>query len=294
MNEPTSRFISVRGLKLHYLEWGEAKYEPLVLLHGWRDHAQTWKYFVRALRQKSTQPFRIIALDCRGHGDSDWVGAGGYYHFPDYLHDLDSLINDLALPAVTLIGHSMGGTISFLYAGTFPRGVRKLVLMEGMGPLGMSFADAPRRMEKFLADMKTIREKTSVEFESFKYSSLDQAASRFHRANPRLTAERALELTRWGMRQQEDGKWIWKFDPLHRTTSPQPFYTEQAVEFYRRIECPVLVILGKESKQTPRPDMQERLAAIKDHRVIDIDRAGHMVHQDNPDDLAERVLKFIS
>lgn len=293
MNQPRSQYVNVRGLKIHYLEWGLPNGEPLLLLHGWRDHAQTWRYFVTAFQEKTDKPLWIIAPDHRGHGDSDWVGAGGYYHFPDYVHDLDCLVGSLNARSITLIGHSMGGTISFLYTGAFPGRVRKLVLVEGIGPLGMVFGEAPRRMEKFLSDMRAIRERTTVDFDSFEYPSLEAAAERFHRANPRLTAERASELTRWGMRQNEYGKWIWKFDPLHRTTSPQPFYAEQALEFFRRIECPVLVVTGAESKQTRRPDMEQRLAALREQRRVDIDRAGHMVHQDNPDDLAEEILKFL-
>jgi pimeloyl-ACP methyl ester carboxylesterase len=294
MSEPHSHFIDVRGLKIHYLEWGERHKEPLVLVHGWRDHARSWTYFVAALQQKSQVPLWVVAPDCRGHGDSGWVGAGGYYHFPDYVHDLDCIIASLGVPSVRLIGHSMGGTIAFLYAGTFPQRIKKLALVEGIGPLGMGFSDAPPRMAKFLSEMKTIREGTTMDFASFEYPSLEEAAKRFHRVNPRLDTARAFQLTRWGMRQTDNGKWIWKFDPLHRTTSPQPFYAEQAIEFYRRIECPVLIIFGKQSRQTPRPDVQQRLDAIKDCRRVDIDRAGHMVHQDNPEALADVVIDFTS
>jgi pimeloyl-ACP methyl ester carboxylesterase len=293
MTKPRSHFVDVRGLKIHYLEWGEPNGEPLILIHGWRDHAQSWNYFVDALRQKGNQSLWIVAPDCRGHGDSGWVGAGGYYYFSDYVHDLDCVFDALKVPSVTLVGHSMGGTISFLYTGTFPKRVRKLVLIEGMGPLGMNFSDAPVRMEAFLSQMKSIRDGTTVEYASFEYPSLEEAAKRFHRANPRLSAERAFELTTWGMRQDGNGTWSWKFDPLHRTTLPVPFYAEQALEFYRRVECPVLVISGRESKQTPRPDRQQRLDAIKDHREVTIDRAAHMIHQDNPDDLADEILKFV-
>ena len=220
--------------------------------------------------------------------------GSGYYHFPDYVHDLDCVVESLGVPSINLVGHSMGGTISFLYAGTFSQRVRKLVLVEGIGPPGMAFPDAPLRMEKFLSEMKAIREGTTMDFASFEYPSVEGAAERFHKVNPRLDPERALQLTRWGMRRTDNEKWVWKFDPLHRTTSPQPFYAEQAIEFYRRIECPVLVILGKESRQTRRPDVQRRLDAIRDRRRVDIDRAGHMVHQDNPEALAEVVMAFLS
>jgi pimeloyl-ACP methyl ester carboxylesterase len=292
MTDPHSHFVDVRGLKIHYLEWGKPNGQPFVLLHGWRDHAQTWRYFVDAFQQKADRPLWIIAPDHRGHGDSDWVGAGGYYHFPDYVHDLDCVIGSLNVSAINLIGHSMGGTISFLYTGAFPQRVKKLALVEGIGPLGSAFGDAPPRMRKFLTDMKAMRERTTVDFDSFEYPSLAEAAQRFHRVNPRLDAERAFELTSWGMRMNEHGRWVWKFDPLHRTTSPQPFYAEQAIEFYRHIECPVLVITGTESKQTPRPDMQKRMAALSNHSRVDIARAGHMVHQDNPEALAETITQF--
>ncbi|HXG51137.1 MAG TPA: alpha/beta hydrolase [candidate division Zixibacteria bacterium] len=293
MSAPQSRFLDARGLPIHCLEWGEPGGRPLILVHGWRDHARSWSYFVDALRAQSDRPLRIVAPDCRGHGDSGWAGPGGYYHFPDYVHDLDCVIEALGAPVVTLVGHSMGGTISFLYSGTFPERVERLVLIEGIGPIGMAFRDAPLRMAKFLSELRAIRQRTTVAFDSFEYSSLEEAARRFQHAHPRLSPERALELTRWGMRRNGNGKWVWKFDPLHRTTSPQPFYAEQAIEFYRRIACPVLVATGAESRQAPRPDLPQRLAAFRDCRCITIGRAGHMVHQDNPEELAAAILDFL-
>jgi len=103
----------------------------------------------------------------------------------------------------------------------------------------------------------------------------------------------ALDLAGAAMKQNDKGKWIWKFDPLHRTAAPQPFYTAQALEFLRRIECPVLIIDGKESRQTRRTDKQERYDVITNHRCVAIDSAGHMVHQDNPEQLAEVVANFL-
>lgn len=288
MSEPRDHTIDVRGLKIHYLEWGKPGGEPLILIHGFLDHARSWEPLVASLQNKSPTPLWIVAPDCRGHGDSGWVGAGGYYHFSDYLFDLDSLIHALGSSSVSLIGHSMGGTISFLYAGTFPRQVRKLILAEGMGPLGMAFPDAPQRMKKWLSEVKTLRHKRTAE-----YSALEEAAQRLRRTNPRLKQELALRLAQWGMKRRPDGKWVWKFDPLHRTTAPQLFYTGQAVEFFRRIECPVLLVQGKESRQTPRPDMQQRLEAIAHHTCVEIKDAGHMIHHDNPDGLAEVIVRFL-
>jgi pimeloyl-ACP methyl ester carboxylesterase len=288
MSEPREKFVDSQGLPIHYLEWGKPAGEPLVLVHGYLDLAYSWRPFVTSLQEKLGEPLWIIAPDCRGHGDSGWVGAGGYYHFPDYVFDLEQLIRALGATEFKLIGHSMGGTISFLYAGTFPKRVSRLVLIEGIGPLGMNFSDAPLRMEKWITE---VYERGRHRFRE--YTSVEAGASQLRHTNPRSSDTLALDLARAGMKQNDQGKWVWKFDPLHRTAAPQPFYTEQALEFFRRIECPVLIVEGTASRQTQRADKQARYDAIRNHRRMVIDHAGHMVHQDNPVELAEAVVNFL-
>lgn len=288
MTEPRHQIVDSQGLAIHYLEWGEPFGTPLVLVHGFLDQAHSWKFFAAELEKRARQPVRIIAPDCRGHGDSDWVGAGGYYHFPDYLFDLDCVIQSLGVTQFHLIGHSMGGTIAFLYSGSFPERIDNLVLIEGVGPVGMDFSDAPLRMKIWITE---VRERGRRHFRE--YSNIAAGAGQLRQTNPRLTPEQALDLAQAGMKQNDKGKWIWKFDPLHRTAAPQPFYTAQAVEFFRRIQCPVLIVDGSESRQTRRTDKQERYDAIANQRQIAIEHAGHMVHQDNPVKLAEAVLAFL-
>lgn len=288
MSAPRHSFIDAQGLRIHCLEWGHFDGEPLILVHGYLDLADSWRAFVAAL--ETGQPnFRVIAPDCRGHGDSGWIGAGGYYHFPDYVFDLDCVVRAHSLDSFTLIGHSMGGTISLLYAGTFPERVKELVLIEGIGPVGMTFSEAPLKMEKWITEL---HERGRRHFRE--YTSLAAGASQLRQTNPRLSENTALEIARAAMKQNDRGKWVWKFDPLHRTTAPQPFYTAQALEFLRRIQCPVLLIDGEQSRQTRRTDKQERYEAIANHQRVTINGAGHMVHQDNPDQLADVVRDFIS
>jgi pimeloyl-ACP methyl ester carboxylesterase len=288
MSDPRDKFVDSQGLPIHYLEWGEPVGEPLVLVHGYLDLAHSWKAFVDALQNGRKEPFWIVAPDCRGHGDSGWVGAGGYYYFPDYVFDLDCVMHALGATRFKLIGHSMGGTISLLCAGTFPERVTRLVLIEGIGPLGMDFSDTPARMRKWITEM---RERGRRHFRE--YTSIAAGAGQLQQTNPRLSDALALDLARAGMKQNERGKWVWKFDPLHRTAAPQPFYTRQALEFLRRIECPVLIVDGKESRQTRRTDKQERYDAIRNHQQVIIDHAGHMVHQDKPEQLAKIVASFL-
>jgi pimeloyl-ACP methyl ester carboxylesterase len=231
----------------------------------------------------------IIAPDCRGHGDSGWVGAGGYYHFPDYVLDLDSLIHNLGTPFVTLMGHSMGGTISFLYAGTFPNRVKQLILVEGLGPEGLTAANAPLKMGKWLSDLTAMAQKKNSQ--AF---TPELAGKRLQRRNPRLKAQMAMHLAHHGTKKQGNGKWAWKFDPLHRTTSPQPFYVEQALKFLSRIKCPTLLVWGKESSHPSQRDMKERLHALTHRTVAEIPRAGHMVHHEKPEELAQVVAGFVN
>ena len=288
MAEPPHKYIDSQGLPIHYLEWGEPVGEPLVLVHGYLDLAHSWGAFVDALQTETKKTLWIVAPDCRGHGDSGWIGAGGYYYFPDYVLDLDLLTRALHVPRFKLIGHSMGGTISLLYTGTFPERVSRLVLIEGIGPPGADFSDAPPRMKKWITE---VRERGRGHFRE--YTSVGAGASQLQQTNPRLNDASALDLARAAMKQNNRGKWVWKFDPLHRTAAPQPFYTRQALEFLRRIECPVLIVDGKESRQTQRTDKQERYDAIPNHRHGTIDHAGHMVHQDNPQQLAKIVAPFL-
>jgi pimeloyl-ACP methyl ester carboxylesterase len=289
MSAPQHRIIDVQGLPIHCLEWGKPAGEPIVLVHGFLDMAQSWQFFVDCFEATRQQPSWIVAPDCRGHGDSGWVGAGGYYHFPDYVLDLDCVIQALGAPRCTLIGHSMGGTISWLYAGAFPERVAKLALIEGVGPPGMDFSVAPARMRTWISE---VHQRGRNHFRE--YTSVAAGASQLQQTNPRLTEAAALDLASAGMKQNASGKWLWKFDPLHRTAAPQPFYAAQAVEFLRRIQCPVLIVDGAQSHQRKRTDKQQRYDAIARYDQIVIDRAGHMVHQDNPQQLADAIAAFFA
>jgi pimeloyl-ACP methyl ester carboxylesterase len=288
MPAPRDQTVDSQGLAIHYLEWGDPNGEPLLLVHGFLDLAYSWQPFVAELLAKTQRPLRIIAPDCRGHGDSSWVSAGGYYHFPDYIFDLDCVLRATGIGQFKLIGHSMGGTVSFQYAGTFPSRVNKLVLIEGVGPVGMNFSDAPLRMATWINE---VHERGRRHFRE--YSSVEAGASQLRQTNPRLNEAFALALARAGMNRNERGKWVWKFDPLHRTTAPQPFYAAQAIEFFQRIECPILIVDGKESRQTRRTDKPQRYDAMHQQRHVVIDHAGHMVHHDNPSRLAEVVATFL-
>ena len=112
---PTSHYFYSQRLKLHYVDWGNADKPPLLLIHGGRDHARNWDWVAQDLRRD----YHIIAPDLRGHGDSQWA-IGGSYAMVDYTLDVAQLLDALGIEPITIIGHSLGGSIALQYTGTYP------------------------------------------------------------------------------------------------------------------------------------------------------------------------------
>src|SRR5579862_1598997 len=127
--EPVSRTFVSQGLKLHYLDWGNETAPLLLLVHGMRDHARSWDWTARALRHA----WHVIAPDLRGHGDSQWSPDGAYISAYHTL-DVADLIDALGTQQVTCVAHSFGGNACSRYAAMFPDRVRKLVLVDALGP----------------------------------------------------------------------------------------------------------------------------------------------------------------
>ena len=128
MQGPESHSYFSQRLRLHYVDWGNPDAPPLLLIHGGRDHCRNWDWVAEALRED----YRIVAPDLRGHGDSAWF-VGGAYAMADYVYDIAQLVHQKRLAPVTVIGHSLGGSIALHYAGVYPETVKALVAIEGLG-----------------------------------------------------------------------------------------------------------------------------------------------------------------
>src|SRR3954447_8248221 len=145
---PVSRKLALStGLTYHVLEWDGGGDHTVLLLHGYLDNAWGWQPVVDAGLGRRAH---VVAPDLRGHGDSDWIGAGGYYHFLDYVADLDEVIARLARKRVVLVGHSMGGSVSGYYAGTRPERLTALAMLEGLGPPDLAGIDATVRTSHWI------------------------------------------------------------------------------------------------------------------------------------------------
>ncbi len=214
---PASRKLQLpTGLAYHVLEWGRADAEHTVLLlHGFLDHAWSWEAVVDA--GLGAGGLRLVAPDLRGHGDSDWVGAGGYYHFVDYLADVHELIGLTTTGTLSIVGHSMGGSVAAYYAGAYPDRVHKLALLEGLGP-PESTGTMPERVNTWLAAWKSARERAPRS-----YASVEEAAERLMAHDPLLARPLALRLAEQGTAPALGGRLRFKHDPLHATPGPYGF-----------------------------------------------------------------------
>lgn len=287
MQGPTSHIYFSQRLRLHYVDWGNEDAPPMLLVHGGRDHCRNWDWVAEALRGD----YHIIAPDLRGHGDSQWM-VGGSYNQIDYVYDIAQLVRQTGMRDATIIGHSLGGSISLLYSGLYPETVRRLVSIEGMGPPP---AMVEQRLEQPIADrlhlwMDELR-KLSGRIPR-RYASLEDAYERMQTENPHLTEEQARHLTIHGSNQNEDGTYSWKFDNYVRSFSPVGLDFEQQHELWSRITCPTLLIRGTESWASD-PEKDGRATHFQDARVVNVEKAGHWVHHDRLDEFLAIIREFL-
>ncbi|HVK71175.1 MAG TPA: alpha/beta hydrolase [Polyangium sp.] len=282
-----SGLVFVNGIRLYIHRFQPASARPsgltVLLLHGYLDSGATWDLVAEPLARAGHD---VLAPDLRGFGESDSVGAGGYYHFPDYVSDLSSLLDILAPKRLALVGHSMGGTIAALFAGARPQRVDQLVLLEGLGAPGSEPSTAVDRMRTWLDDMRSL-DRTPRPVGSFD-EALDRLARRHPQVSRMILESRARLLTR-----THSGRLSWAYDSMHRTTAPVPFHLESFKCFLRRITAPTLYVSGGVNGLRLH-DEAERLACIPNTLHVDLPDAGHMMHWTAPETLTERLLRFFA
>jgi pimeloyl-ACP methyl ester carboxylesterase len=284
---PSSSFYVSQRLRLHFVDWGNESAPPMLLLHGGRDHARSWDWVARDLRRD----YHVIAPDLRGHGDSAWA-IGGMYSQSEFVLDVTQLVEALQLPPLTVIAHSMGGSVALQFTGTFPERVKKLVAIEGMGPppeMLARYVGVPtwQRMHNWIEAMQKLAGRTPR-----RYPSIDAAAQRMQDENPFLSAEQARHLTIHGVARNEDRTFSWKFDNYVRAFGPYRFDLEEMKSIWGRIRCPTLLIRGSESWASD-PEEDGRIGFFRNARSINIDGAGHWVHHDRLDEFLRVVRAFL-
>jgi len=286
-----SDFLEVRGLRLHVRHWGDEAAPKLFMLHGWMDMSASFQFMVDCLQGQ----WHVIAPDWRGFGLSECSGADTYW-FPDYLADLDAILDHYAPnQAVNLLGHSMGGNIAGLYAGVRPQRVGRLINLEGFGLPSAPPAQYPQRVAKWLDEL---REPPAMRA----YASLDEVAARLRKTNPRLSFERAAFLASHWAEQGRDGEWTILGDPTHKMTGPLPYRVDEIMAAWEAITAPVLWVEAEQTdmwrwmgpKEVARAEVDRRMAHLKQVTARMVPAAGHMLHHDQPELLAQMVEAFLA
>jgi len=283
-SEPRQRYFVHDGLKLHYWEWGDAKEETFVFVHGVRDQGRSWEHFISALVARGLPIKHAVALDLRGHGESGWPNGNRGYQHEDFLSDLAGLHKHLDKEPLTIIGHSLGGSMSLLYAATFPEKVKRLVLLESLGP----FARADDEVPKILAERLKGRDYVEI---PFPYESLEAAAKGLQKNFPLIPDHAALHMARYGT-SYKGGRYRWKHDPILRYRTTTAMSEGQIEAFIRRLKCPILFVYGTESdfmKSVRGP----RVKLFPNAQIVPIQGAGHHIPHEKPAALAEVVVPFL-
>jgi len=275
---PNSQTFISQRLRLNYVDWAKTENDrgkpPLVLVHGGRDHARSWDWTAEAL----CQDWHVVAMDHRGHGDSDWVSDGNY-RSNDMVYDLAQLIHQLGVGPVTIVSHSMGGNVALRYAGVFPDMVRKIVAIEGLGPSPARQAEMratpyPERFAKWIGDKRAASGRSPR-----KYASIEDAFRRMIEENSYLTEEQARHLTIHGVNRNEDGTFSWKFDPHLNVWEVEDIADEFLQQVWGAITCPTLLLYGANSWAS-NPAKDGRIKYFTNAEVIEFENAGHWLHHD--------------
>ncbi len=279
------RSVRVEGLRLHFLDWGTRGKPPVLLLHGGMQTAHSWDLVAVVLRRQ----FHVVAMDLRGHGDSDWVREGDYGH-ASHRKDIAGVVRELGWDKCIVVGVSLGGLAALDYAAQHPEQTAALVVVDvgpelntgGVGRI-VDFGRGPAELD-----------------------SIEDFIERAMEYNPRRKREQLRHSLTHNLRQLPNGKWTWKYD---RRLTHRPRETDDAgqagvgarhtrfTEMWDtlgRIECPTLVVRGADSDVFAEETARKMVDLIPDSRFVTVPDAGHTVPQDNPIDFLAALQSFLS
>ena len=259
---PEDKFVEANGMRLHYLDWGNEDKPKMLLLHGGAQSAHSWDFFSLAMRDH----FHIVALDQRGHGDSDWSSEGNYateYH----VADVDAFTDAIGFSTFVLQGLSMGGRNSYGFAAKHPGKVDRLILVD-VGP------DVQAEGRKYIQEFM----EGTHEFDSFEW-----LVQRVHEYNPRRPVEQIRGSLINNLKQLEDGRWTWKHDRrggVRRDSGGE--MNEQAWQDIASVTAPTLLVRGSDSYILSPQTAEKMQRTLANCQFREVPNAAHLVPSDNP------------
>lgn len=290
MKQSRSETLTIRGLQYHVRHWGHDGAPKLFMMHGWMDMSASFQFIVDCLKDD----WHVIAPDWRGFGLTERTQSDTYWYM-DYAADLDALLKHYSPDEpVNLLGHSMGGNVVSVYAGIRPHRIKKLINLEGFGLLATKPGQAPKHFAKWLDELQDKPVMRS-------YASVDEVVARLQKTNPRLSDERARFLAAHWSAQNADGQWDILADPAHKMVNPQLYRLDEAKACWSAVTAPVLWVEATQTDiwrwfgdhEMARDELDSRIACFANVRTHKVDNAGHMVHHDQPEELARVIEQFL-
>jgi esterase len=257
--QPKSKILTVNGVRLHYLDWENSGTPPIVCVHGYTSSAQAFNAPARHFQDR----FHSIVPDVRGHGESAWSPTEAY-QYGDQVGDLAGLVDQLGLAQFTLIGTSMGGIIAMAYAGAHPERLVRLVIND-IGP------DAEVGSQR-------ITQMVGGRPEAF--ATLEDAMAYRRQMSPIVasrTEEDQRELALGVLRQQPDGRWVWKMDPayIQQRVRHGPPLRPTLWPVLQRLPCPTLVVWGMESDVLSEAQARRMVKVMPKGALVAVPGVGH-------------------
>jgi pimeloyl-ACP methyl ester carboxylesterase len=264
------------------------------MVHGWMDVAASYQFVVDALQADHW----VIAPDWRGFGQTA-VPDADHFVFADYLGDLDFLLDHFCPgQPVNLVGHSMGGNVAMVYAGVRPERVRRLINLEGFGMPRTLPVQAPQRYTRWLDELRELHQGQRA---MRGYASLDEVARRLMKTNPRLQSDKAHWLATHWASQNAQGQWQIQGHAAHRIASAQLYRVDETLEVFKHITAPTLCVEATDSDMGgfwkgaySLAEFHQRLQAVPHCEVVQIAQAGHMLHHDQPEQVAALIERFVA
>jgi pimeloyl-ACP methyl ester carboxylesterase len=257
--QPESKFLSVNGLRLHYLDWGKPGASLILCIHGYTSSAEAFSGLARHFQDR----FHFIVPDVRGHGESAWSPTGDYT-LDDRVGDLEAIVDQLETEKFALIGTSMGGTMAMVYAGAHPERVARLVIND----IGPDREPGSQRIMDLVA-------RRPVDF-----ATLEEAMAYRQQVSPGVASRTEAdqrELALGVLRRRPNGHWIWKMDPAYfRPPTPgSPAPRPNLWPVLERLTCPTLVVWGTESDVLSEAQARRMVEVLPVGELVPIPRVTH-------------------
>ncbi len=300
-----SQMLPVRNMHYHLRSWEpepasgiDPELPVLVLAHGWMDVAASYQFVVDAFSDAFVQGRRIVAHDWRGFGLSRSTEPCDSYYFTDYLADLDMLLEQISPDQpIDLVGHSMGGNISCMYAGARPARIRRFVNLEGFGMAPTTPEQAPGRLAQW---MDQLREQRAGGLGLAPYDSVEAVANRLQKTNRRLPRDKALWLAHHWSAPDAQGRWHILGDAAHKLSNPYLYRVDEALACLAAIAAPTLSVEASDDSlgqwhqgRYTLEQYHERIRHIPQCETARVQDAGHMLHHDQPEAVAGLIEDFL-